>query len=355
MNTSNTVYIGTYTSSAGKGIYICEYDSTRGILLQKSVCEIENPSYVITSLDKRFAYAVIECRNYMGQKGGGVAAFRINQDSGALTFMNSCPTLGEDPCHLCVDRANTRLSVANYSGGAVSSFLLGSDGSIIPPASVTEHNGSSKDKLRQEAAHVHFVGFTPDEELLYAVDLGLDRVLFYKPESRQDGFFLRDDETALIFEPGSGPRHLVYGKTNLIYAITELTSQVSVFNLRRGEASRPIQTLSLLPAGFSGQSYASAVKISHNGRFLCAANRGHDSISVYRIEKNGLLQLAGCFPSGGKYPRDIAFSHNGNFLFAANQNSDSVTVLQFDSRTGALSPPQQILKLPKPVCLNTMF
>lgn len=345
-------YIGTYTTTGGKGIAICELDAETGRLNQMGVCEIENPSYIIPSYDGRFAYAVIETGSYLGQNGGGVAAFRVDPDSGALTFINACPTFGKDPCHLCVDRANTRLAVANYSEGTISAYSLAPDGSIVPPAAVTRHEGKGPNKERQEMPHVHFVGYITDEELLYAVDLGIDAVRFYRPETASGRVSLLPDETELLFEPGSGPRHLVFGADDLIYVLTELSSQVSVFRFRRGEKSKPIQTFTLLPDAFKGESIAAAIKLSPDGRFLYASNRGHDSIAVFAVKADGLLEPAGRFAAGGHNPRDITFSPDGRFLFAACQDSDAVTAFAVDRQTGGLTPLGCALTLPKPVCVR---
>jgi 3-carboxymuconate cyclase len=340
-------YIGTYTSTGSKGIVICKYDVAHGILKQIDEYEIENPSFVIVSHDKRFAYAVIENDSFQGKPGGGVAAFRIDQRSGALTLINTCPTFGKAPCHLCVDKSNTRLAVANYNEGTISCFALSEDGGIIAPATIIKHRGNGPNNDR----HIHFVGFTQQEELFYAVDLGTDTVNFYRPALQGRKFRLLCDSTVLAFTPGSGPRHLTYGTDNIVYAVTELTSQIEVFRLRRGCVSEPLQSLSLLPADFYGENWASAIKQSIDGKFLYAGNRGHDSIAVLKIKDDGMLQTVGWFATGGIYPRDIALSPDGSYLFAANQNSNSVTAFAVNRQTGALESVDNRLILPSPVCI----
>lgn len=350
-NNKAFAYIGSYTSAGGSGITICEYNAEIGSLVPTGEYKIENPSYLIVSHNKRFAYAVIENDSFQGKTGGGVAAFRIDATNGALTLINSCPTLGKSPCHLCVDKANARLAVANYGEGTISCFMLAEDGGIIGPAAVTKHQGSGPNCDRQEAPHVHFVGFTPDERLFYAVDLGTDTVSFYQPALQNGKFGLLPDSTALSFVPGSGPRHLSFGANNLVYGVSELTSQIAVFRLQQGRASEPIQSFSLLPQSFQGASFASAITQSSDGRFIYAGNRGHDSIAVIKIKSNGMLQAAGRFATGGRYPRDITLSPDGNYLFAANQNSGSVTAFAVNRQTGALKATGNRFILPSPVCI----
>lgn len=350
-NKKTIAYIGSYTSAGGNGIAICEYNAAGGILKKTGECEIENSSFIIVSHDKRFAYSVIENDSFQGKPGGGVAAFRIDPVNGILTLINVCSTLGKAPCHLCVDKANTRLAVANYGEGTISCFALAENGRIIAPATITKHQGSGLNGARQEAPHVHFVGFTQSEELLYAVNLGTDAVNYYRPALQNGIFSLLPDSTALAFAPGSGPRNLVYGDDNLVYAVTELTSQIAVFRLHKGCVSQPLQLLPLLPENFYDESWASSVKQSIDGKFLYVGNRGHDSIAVLKIKDDGMLQSVGWLSTGGMYPRDIALSPDGNYLFAANQNSDSVTAFSVDRQTGELKLTGNRLTLSSPVCI----
>lgn len=60
-------------------------------------------------------------------------------------------------------------------------------------------------------------------------------------------------------------------------------------------------------------TYPSAVVVSHDGRFLWTANRGHDSISVLALDTTGeqatLVTTVDC---GGHWPRDLALDPTGH-------------------------------------------
>ena len=62
-----------------------------------------------------------------------------------------------------------------------------------------------------------------------------------------------------------------------------------------------------------------------SGEFLYGSNRGHDSITVFRIDQStGKLTTVEREPTQGKTPRNFRMDPTGKYLFAANQQSDSV-------------------------------
>lgn len=80
-----------------------------------------------------------------------------------------------------------------------------------------------------------------------------------------------------------------------------------------------LQTLSALPEGSETANLSAAIRVSSDGKFLYASNRGHDSIAIYHIDSaTGLLSLVGYQPSGGRTPSLLAsiFFHQRNSLGA---------------------------------------
>lgn len=348
MNTK--LWIGSYSSPSGDGIYSFELNNETGqlSLVGKPVQAI-NPSYLTFGSDKKYLYAVIETLTFKGANGGGVAAYKI-RNNGELEFINAEPTTGCDPCYLCVDSNNTFLVTANYTSGSFTVFPLGENGEILPYQTVVRHQGSGPDKERQEAAHVHFTAFTPDEKYLCAVDLGSDCVEFYRWDDRMRAraSLRAEDSMTIALRLGSGPRHLVFcGR--FLYLVTELSSEVTVFEYT-GDRYHLRQTISALPSDFQGYSAAAAIRLAPDGRFLYTSNRGHDSIAIFRIGDDGLLSLSGITSSRGKWPRDIAIEPHGNFLIAANERSNELTVFQIDKASGTLTKVDCTV-VHKPTCI----
>src|SRR5690606_28856878 len=101
---------------------------------------------------------------------------------------------------------------------------------------------------------------------------------------------------------GAGPRHLDFHPNRpFVYVVNELDSTVTVFALdgERGTL-KEVQTISALPADFSGKSTGADIHVHPSGRFLYSSNRGHDSIAIFGVdESSGTLTPLGHTPTGG--------------------------------------------------------
>lgn len=342
------VYIGSYSPDSGEGIYSFLWEHDR----LTPICEpvkIHNPSYLTMSRNGKYLYAVLESQMHEGTVGGGVAAFSVRGD-GILEPVNTQPTNGFDPCHLCADSKNEWLITANYGSGSLSVFPLGNNGAICPHSSVTVHSGCGPVKERQSEPHTHFVGFTPDEKYVYASDLGTDTVRFYRLD-KGNGTLVPAENLDIKLKPGSGPRHVVFRENaKIIYIVNELGSEIAVFQYTQGRFE-PMQYISTLPSGYSGCSTAAALKMSADSRFLYASNRGDDSIAVYRVGSEGRLSLTGIYSTEGVSPRDFSIHPDENALLAANEKSDEVRVFHINRTTGALESAGIGAHIRSPVCV----
>jgi 6-phosphogluconolactonase (cycloisomerase 2 family) len=97
------------------------------------------------------------------------------------------------------------------------------------------------------------------------------------------------------------------------------------------------QTVSSLPNGYAGTSFASEILVSSDGRFLYAANRLHDSIAAFSIGADGKLNWLGETSTMGDYPGQCRIDPTGNFLYACNRRGDSITCFRIQRGTGLLS------------------
>ena len=105
------------------------------------------------------------------------------------------------------------------------------------------------------------------------------------------------------------------------YVVNELRFTVTVFAYSWKEGSlTELQTASTLPKDFAGTSTCAEIAVHPNGRFLYAANRGHDSIAVFVIDRrNGTIIVQEQAPTQGRIPRHFAIDQTGVWLLAANQ------------------------------------
>jgi len=112
------------------------------------------------------------------------------------------------------------------------------------------------------------------------------------------------------------------------------------------------QSLSSVPSDYTGHSDASEIEVHPNGRFLYAANRGHDSIGIFRIDAaSGSLAAVGWVSCGGKTPRATAFSPDGLFFYSANEESDTLTEFSVDTQSGILASTGRAINTPSPSCI----
>ncbi len=352
------VFVGSYTPNGGAGISTYRLDLASGSLsLLKKSGELPNPSFLAIDPSRRYLLAVSESGEYLGQPGGAVSSYRIDAATGSLTLINSQPTRGASPCYVSVDPSGKWVLVANYSGGSLTVLPLDAEGRLGEPSALEQHHGSGPNPERQEAPHVHSVQVARgNPSLVLAADLGLDQVLLYDLDSAR-GSLAAHAIPSLALKPGSGPRHFAFHPSlPALYVLNELASSLSVFRFDAKQGSgEEIETVSLLPAGYSARNTSADVHLSPDGRFLYASNRGHDSLAIFAVDPaSGKLTPQGQQPSGGKTPRNFAIDAGGRLLLAANQDSGTIVSFRIDAASGKLSPTGAVTEVEQPVCILIM-
>ncbi|MDQ0153760.1 lactonase family protein [Robertmurraya andreesenii] len=343
--TKFTGFVGTYTKGNSRGIYSLTLDTaTAKIEEPQLAAELENPTYLAISRDNQFLYSVVKEGDL-----GGVAAFALDKEKAKLTPLNHQVTTGAPPCHVSVDSKNRNIVSANYHKGTIDSYLLNMDGTLQPPASVVEHQGTGPDP-RQEKPHTHYSGFTPDEKYVIAVDLGCDKVYTYELDNG-----ILTERHQLSVKAGSGPRHIVFHPhLKMAYVMTELSSEVIVLSYNEIDGSfTEVQYISTIPDGFEENSQGSAIHISSDGKFIYAGNRGHNSIAVFNINQDsGELSFVEHASTAGKWPRDFALDPSEKYIVASNQESSSLVLFERNPETGKLTLVQSDIVVPDPVCVK---
>ena len=349
-----TMYVGTYTRGASKGIYAYHFDSSTGKTTPIGlVAETENPSFLAIHPNQRFLYAANEISMYEGQAAGSVSAFAIDAATHALKLLNRVSSRGAGPCHVAVDKTGKWLFAANYDSGSVAAFPIHEDGSLGEASAFFQQTGTSVNKERQSGPHAHVVALSPDNRFALVADLGLDRVFSYRVDSAKGGL-VPNDPPFVALAPGSGPRHVAFRPdAKFVYSLNEMLSTVTAFRYDASRGSlKELQTLSTLPNGWSGNNSTAEIVVHPNARFLYASNRGDDSIAIFRIDPSrGTLMFVGRTPTQGKTPRNFAIDPSGTFLLAANQDSSSIVTFRVDPATGRLTPTGDMLEVPSPVCI----
>lgn len=323
-------FIGSFTSAGGRGIVTAALDPATGALTETSATDaVADPSYLATGTTESgpVLYAVSETEE------GAVAAFDIGGDGPPRPLGEPVPVLGSGPTHLSL--APGLVLTANYGSGSVSALSVGPGGRPGPALGVLRHEGRGPHPERQGEPHAHQVLPDPSGQWVLTVDLGTDSVRVCALDPAGGAAPALRSETAL--PPGTGPRHLAFHPGGEhVYVLGELRPTLTVCRWDAGRGVlEPLGEASVLPDGHELPSYASALAVSRDGRFLWAANRGHDSIAVFRLDAGGeRAEHVTTVPCGGHWPRDLVLGPTGTRLYAANERSGDVTWFDIDAGTG---------------------
>ena len=349
-------YVGSYTSvvdggANGEGIYLFTVDSRTGALTRsKLAAKTRNPSWICIHPSKKYLYAINEITDFSGSSGS-VSAFSIDRESGGLTLLNSVSSEGAGPAHMSLDNLGKFVFVANYLGGSIAVLpilaggMLGSavdthrDTDSIGSKHASDAPGGSFAVSGHDSPHAHMIAPDPYNKFVLATDLGQDRIYVYRFDSATGRMTPSEDTPFVSLPSGDGPRHFTFHPNgHWLYSLQEESSTITLFLYDAARGSLTSQkTISALPAGFAGTSFASEIQVSPDGRFLYSANRLHDSISVCSIAADGSLKRIGQVSTMGDYPRHFQFGPGGDFLYVCNQRSDCITSFKVHRDTGTLT------------------
>ena len=133
-----------------------------------------------------------------------------------------------------------------------------------------------------------------------------------------------------------GPRHLVFHPSMpIIYIFGELNNTIEVV-ADDGFDMSLMQTVDTLN-GIDVESSGGAIRISADGKFVYASNRGHDSLVVFKVLENGHLEFVQIESVYGEHPRDFAISPDDNYILVANRDTDNLVLFKRDHDSGKIS------------------
>lgn len=347
------VWIGTGRGNNSKGIYHATLNSETGKLSKTTLAaEMSGPGFLAMHPNKSHLYAV----GSLDAKPS-VAAFAIGGRGGdaSLAFVNSVEIGDGGAAHVGVHPTGKMLLTAQYGGGSVAAFRLKSDGSLDARTQIIEHEGGSGVVPgRQKSPHPHWTGYSPDGKFAFVPDLGLDQVKIYRVDA--DNAQITSHGKAEL-PPGGGPRHMKFHPGGRwVYVLNELSLSVTVFDYDASKGSmKPKQTLNAVPKEQLVKEQfksASEIRVHPNGRFLYTANRGHDTITVFRVNADdGTLNVVERENIRGATPRNFNLDPSAKWLLAAGQESHTLASFAVDQKNGELTFNRSIVSTPAPICV----
>lgn len=356
-------YVGCRTSAwrgaRGKGITVFRITQQgEWEPLQTLASTQDNPSWLTLDSERNRLYV-------LHGDGDRVAVFDRDPENGLLKLRNDQttgprhtnpeldPLRRNNPVGAALTPDGNTLLIANHEGGNIAALPVAAEG-LLPPADFAWIDGHPVPGSKT-LSRPHEIVFAPETNL-FAVPMqgrktgnGIDMLRLYYWE--QTRFSLLSD---VRLPEGSWPRHVDFHPNGKwLYGISELSSTVTVFHIDAQNGSVALkQTLSSLPPDYDQRSDASEVEVHPSGRFLYAANRGHDSIAIFHIDQqDGSLTPKGWVPCGGKTPRFTTLSPDGLRFYSANEDSDNIHVFNVDSETGMLLNTGISIASASPTCI----
>jgi 6-phosphogluconolactonase len=344
-------WIGTGGGSGSKGIYHITLDVDSGKISNPEVAaEIDSPGFLAVHPTGRYLFA-----GARREGKGGVAGFRLrNRMNPKLVPINEQALAAGSSTCVAVDRTGSVLLSVQYGAGSLSTFPIGGDGTIGECNQTIMHKGKGSGVVgkRQEKPHPHWIGTGPKNRFVFVPDLGLDKVIIYElfPEAAT----VKDHgQTSLA--GGAGPRHMKFhpdGK--FAYVLNELALTITVFQYDAEDGElKEVQSIETLKSHEKevDLNTASEIRIHPNGKFVYAANRGHDSISVFEVNpENGKLSFVENEAVRGSWPRNFNIDPTGHWMLVGGQHSNTISLFRIDQASGGLVFARQIVNCPQPIC-----
>lgn len=340
--------VGTYTNKGSDGMYVYKFNTKTGDFSEMidKTSGLKNPTFLAVAPNQKFVYAVGETQD------GTVNAYGFDNKTGELTKLNTESAGGASPCHISIDKTGKWALVGNYMGGNLSVLPIQKDGTLGAPTQTINHEGKGVNVSRQEKPHVHSVNIAPNNVDVFVPDLGIDKIVSYKLNSKT-GHLEAGTPAFTKTVDGAGPRHFtIHPNGKWAYVIQELNATVTAYNYANG-GLKEIQTLSTLPPDYNGKNSCADIHISADGKFLYGSNRFYDHVVVYSIDqKTGKLTYIKNESVLGKTPRNFMIDPSGKWVLVANQDSDNIVLFKRDTIKGTLTPTGKEIKVSMPVCLK---
>ncbi|KAL3942864.1 MAG: hypothetical protein SGBAC_003028 [Bacillariaceae sp.] len=384
-------------TEAKQSLYVYRFNPSDGSLLllniQGDPKAVMNPAFSRYHPQKNVVYTCTEdCIN-----NGKIFAYKLNPDGSLEQFGDAIDAGGTSTCYLTIDREQKNMLAVNYWDSTLAVIPMDTKtGALQGPIKhmydpkqgqkmMASHGGcnhsdndDSTINMRQADPHSHALVLDPFVgTVAYVPDLGKDLIREFYYDSYEGKITMEMNilPSGLSTGKPDGPRYFEFHpKFNIGYVVNELSSTIAVFEVDRKllseiqEASkqcedmsrfkgrstlRLVQSIATIPSAFPNlMNTCGRICVHKSGRFVVVSNRGHQSITVYKVKrsgpKRGELTTVGYFHTRGETPRHFQFDNSGQYLLVANQDSDSIAVFNFNLSNGDLKYSGNEYRVPSP-------
>lgn len=344
-----------YAPVPGEGMY-CTTLTKEGKLVVNTSVKSLNPAVLIPGESGKYLYAILETI----RENGSITQYEVQAD-GSLKELSNFRANGKSTCYLSFSPNKDAAIVINYWDAIIDVVDVDENGKLgeviqsfkqfYRPETEWRQVENREDHWgnRQVGPHAHCAHFWHD--WVFIPDLGENAVFQYRWNAAARTL---ERETWIEFEAGSGPRHMaIHPDMDICYVSNELFNTVCVAKLDNSTPDTvkarliPIQYQPTLEN--SDQiSYVSEIKLSPDAKFLYVSNRGDNSIAVFKVLEEGLLERIDITPTGGEFPRHFAISPCGKAVVVSNQDTGNVLVYDRDVDTGLITATEEVIEVPAP-------
>ena len=291
--------------------------------------------------------------------GAAVYAYRVNQETGMLEYINHVPAMGPNPTDVVAVPANRAVYTASHGGfdhiekiiqtgdgkwgltyeyddAATAQYAINDDGSVGEVIDVKLHRDHGLDPNQspqhgghaQSSGHAHCTVVDPGGKFLLVGDKGSDRIYVYRIGKKLD--------VAFIYQFGvySGARHIAFDPvTGRMYITLEFSSELASFDFdAETGVLTEIDRISTIDPAFVGRNEPATLRVHPNGKYIFVNNRGEDTIITVEVDADGKLARKHAFQIGrsvdpGIATRQLEMTPDARFLFVPERPAYQIRIL----------------------------
>ena len=278
-----------------------------------------------TTVDGRPAPLAVDTQSrflYIGRRDiPRVSSYRFDPENGNIEHHADGPVLQGDPCYLSLDKTSKYLLSAYYSAGAVSVHELKNGAFEGWSDWIPTGNGAHSvmtDSSNTFAMLPHIAG-----------EHGINTIRLFKFND-STGELSPNDPSEMGQPDNRGHRHYTFHPSGrFVYFSNEQECSVTAYSFDSSSgAIKEVQTESTLPMHYGGVNSCAQIRVTPDGRYLYAPNRGHNSLAGFSVDScYGNLRQIGR-TSTEAIPRVLDIDTTGKYLYSAGLETGHVSAFR---------------------------
>lgn len=278
-----------------------------------------------------FGFGVMHKNQTIYSTGNGITASTWKSDRFEHGATENSFGLGT---HISLDPTGQFVASASFRSGNTVVYSIKDDGSLDKETALVL---KSTDK-----SWAHWTGWNNTGNYLYTVLMADNKIVAYPFDSNNATVGSPID--ALHSHASDWPRHIAFSPNSKhVYIVNQKSNTLVMAYTEEDGQFTPIQTISLLPDDYSGESHAAHIQVSQDGQYVYVSNRGQkgasSSLAIFQMTpnespSNSYLKLVDHEVGSSEFPIDtprvfLLIDHS-NLLFVANQSQGNILAFRVE-------------------------